>query len=118
MVNRVNSFYDAGMADTAPAAPKASTNELREALRSLTCCAGAPGSPEWLRAVAGVARMATCGTCWARPGEPCPVSNGGTHLARFRRARERGILHQLDYDAVAELTGETGIVPAERQAAP
>jgi hypothetical protein len=47
-----------------------------------------------------VALMATCGFCWARPGQAC--GEEGLHLARYVRAYRRGLLGQKDLAAICE----------------
>ena len=40
-------------------------------------------------------RRATCGHCWAFPGEPCVIGPRGTpgyHVARLSRAMRRGLI--------------------------
>ena len=49
------------------------------------------------------ARQATCGHCWASPGCPCEGTEG-YHLARFARARRRGLLTEAEFaDMLADL---------------
>lgn len=50
--------------------------------------------------IAADALKATCGECWARPGEPCDAD--GVHLARFARARRRGAVSGPDMAVVLE----------------
>jgi len=45
------------------------------------------------------ARQATCGHCWASPGHPC-MDTEGYHLARFARARRRGLLAEAEFTSV------------------
>lgn len=40
--------------------------------------------------VCASARLATCGECWAGPGQPCTPE--GDHVARFGRAVRRGLV--------------------------
>ena len=80
----------------------------------------APGTPaaHSLREVCEAARQATCGHCWAGPGDECvftsvpvsvPVTPGtpvkparGYHVARFARAMRRGLITGPDLIAVLE----------------
>ena len=41
-----------------------------------------------------------CGHCWAEPGHPCTDEHPGMHLARYARARRRGLLSDYDMGAV------------------
>lgn len=54
-----------------------------------------------LHLIAADALAATCGECWARPGQPCPVA--GMHLARFARARRRGAISAADMAVVLDV---------------
>ena len=45
------------------------------------------------------ARRATCGHCWASPEIPC-TGTEGYHLARFARARRRGLLTEAEFASV------------------
>lgn len=47
------------------------------------------------------ALLANCGDgdCWARPGAPCSCAPG-VHLARYQRARRKGLLSAADLTAV------------------
>jgi hypothetical protein len=47
------------------------------------------------------ARLVNCGHCWARPGTPCDGLDGW-HLARFARARKRGLLTAAEFASVTE----------------
>ena len=50
-----------------------------------------------LRDISAAALAATCGHCWAEPGEPCSAAlSGGTHAARFGRAARRGLITSAD----------------------
>lgn len=51
-----------------------------------------------LAGIAALARLCPCGHCWAPPGKPCGPD--GEHLARFARARRRGLLSGADVEAV------------------
>ena len=54
-----------------------------------------------LHLVAADALAATCGECWAHPGEPCDAD--GMHLSRFARARRRGAISGPDMAVVLGL---------------
>jgi hypothetical protein len=47
------------------------------------------------------ARLANCGECWQKPGTPCDGPDG-YHLARFARARKRGLLTEAEFASVTE----------------
>ena len=51
------------------------------------------------------ARLVNCGHCWARPGTPCVSGPDGYHLARFGRARRRGLLTGAELDTVLDAAG-------------
>lgn len=51
---------------------------------------------------AQAARQCSCGQCWARPGTPCQQSPEGDHLARYMRARRRGLIDAAGLRAVIE----------------
>jgi hypothetical protein len=51
--------------------------------------------------IAELVGRVNCGQCWARPGEPCDAP-GGYHLARFVRARRRGLISEPDLRAVLQ----------------
>jgi len=77
--------------------------------------AGAPhpqGRP--LAAIAADAIAAECGECWPGHGNPCDAD--GTHLARFARARRRGILSGPDMAVVLDAAGDvlqpSAVIPA------
>jgi hypothetical protein len=57
-----------------------------------------------------LARLATCGQCWAYPGEPCAVPAGAgpdaCHLARIDRAARRGVITAADMAAVLASAGQ------------
>lgn len=89
-----------------------STAALIAAVTVFTPMRDKPGTDGWLAAVAAVALNANCGTCWAAPGTPCPISTGGTHLARFARIRRAGLIGHDDLAAVTSMAGETRVVPA------
>lgn len=50
------------------------------------------------------ARLVNCGHCWGRPGAPCDGPDG-YHLARFARARRRGLLTEPEMAAVLTAAG-------------
>lgn len=52
---------------------------------------------------AEAAAQVSCPECWSRPHEPC-VNTGraGSHLARYCRARRRGLLSAADIGRVFE----------------
>jgi hypothetical protein len=55
------------------------------------------------------ARLARCGVCWAEPGEPCGDARGGldgVHLARYARARRRGLLGEAAMTAALAAAGD------------
>ncbi len=56
-----------------------------------------------LHSICDLACLANCGECWAPPHVPCLRGSRGTkgyHIARFARARRRGLLSALDLTAV------------------
>ena len=74
---------------------------------------GGPGSepamagvaPLPLDEIAAEALKVNCGAgnCWAAPGQPCACDRpGGKHLARFARARRRGLISDADMCAVLD----------------
>jgi hypothetical protein len=66
----------------------------------------APGSnpARSLAEITTQAMPATCGHCWARSGTEC-VGGEGVHLARFARARRRGLLTEADMRVVLDAAG-------------
>ena len=59
--------------------------------------------PRPLAEITADALLANCGHCWASPGQPCATeAPGGMHLARYARARRRGILTGPDMSAVLD----------------
>jgi hypothetical protein len=51
-------------------------------------------------------RLCNCGQCWAPPGRPCTVSGpAGDHLARYARARRKGLLTEAELAAVLDAAG-------------
>ena len=51
------------------------------------------------------ARLATCGECWSASQAPCLRGDHGTkgyHVAKFARARRRGLLSDSDLMAVLD----------------
>jgi hypothetical protein len=70
---------------------------------------GTATGPVSLHAVCELARLANCGCCWARPGQPCATGRDGAagyHLARFARAERRGLISTTAFDAVLAATGQ------------
>ncbi len=70
-------------------------------------------APAEVRTLAGIiedARRATCGHCWADdPSWACSFSGtgpDGLHLARFARARRRGIISEADMAVVLAAAGD------------
>ena len=58
-----------------------------------------------LHAICELARLANCGECWAPPQVPCLRGSRGTsgyHVARFARARRRGLISAADLTAVLD----------------
>jgi hypothetical protein len=78
-------------------------------------------APLGLHEICERARQATCGYCWAMPGDECaftsapvsvPVVPGtpmrpvrGYHVARFSRAFRRGLVSAAEYIAVTDAAG-------------
>ena len=54
----------------------------------------APSAPAVrpLRELCQLARMCSCGECWAGPAVPCTRNPEGDHVARFNRAMRRGLI--------------------------
>jgi hypothetical protein len=54
-----------------------------------------------LAAITTDALRATCGDgdCWAAPGQPCSITPY-VHLARYQRARRKGLISAADLTAV------------------
>jgi len=65
-------------------------NTIREARRLEELGAEAAREAASLAVITGLARMATCPECWSVPSRSCRVS--GTHVARFVRARQLGLI--------------------------
>ena len=66
-------------------------------------CTTTEPAPRPLAEICELARMCPCGQCWARPGAPCVTGASGTtgyHVARFGRARRRGLISAADFGAV------------------
>ena len=65
--------------------------------------------PRPMAEIRELARLATCGQCWAYPGEPCAVppgsGPGSYHLARYDRACRRGLISGADMAAVLTSAG-------------
>jgi len=57
-----------------------------------------------LAVIAADAMQAECGECWPGHGNPCDAE--GVHLARFARARRRGLISGEDMSAVLDAAGE------------
>ena len=60
-------------------------------------------APRSLHAICELARLVNCGECWAPPQVPCLRGSQGTkgyHVARFARARRRGLISAADLTAV------------------
>jgi hypothetical protein len=55
-----------------------------------------------LHGIAVDALRVNCGHCWSAPGQPCSCDRPGTHLARFARARRRGLISDPDMCAVLD----------------
>jgi hypothetical protein len=52
------------------------------------------------------ARVVPCGQCWAQPPTPCTLGGPpGYHLARFGRARRRGLISEQDMAVVVAAAG-------------
>src|SRR5689334_20380850 len=83
------------MTDTIPQAPVSTTGHTAGPARSLAGCPRVRPPAELEQA----ARQATCGHCWAAPGRPCKGTEG-YHLARFARARRRGLLTEAEFASV------------------
>ena len=56
-------------------------------------------TPRTLGEITADALQAECGQCWPGPGNPCDVEPG-MHLARYARARRKGLLSDYDMGAV------------------
>ena len=68
----------------------------------------APGTPcRPLAEITADALHANCGAgdCWAEPGRPCSCAPG-THLARYARARRKGLLSGADMSVVLDAAGD------------
>ena len=83
------------MTDTIPHRPRAAAGHTGGLPRPLTGCHRVRPPAELQLAV----RHATCGHCWASPGRPCEGTEGH-HLARFARARRRGLLTEAEFASV------------------
>ena len=81
--------------------------------------AWSPGPARSLAEIAADAMAANCGHCWAAPGEPCKAD--GMHLARFARARRRGLIDGPDMCVVLDAAGDVfeprTVIPASTLAA-
>ena len=62
----------------------------------------APSAPAVrpLRELCQLARMCSCGECWAGPAVPCTRNPEGDHVARFGRAARRGMISGPELVAV------------------
>jgi hypothetical protein len=73
-------------------------------------------APRTLSDITADALDANCGHCWAEPGNPCDTP-GGTHLARYARARRRGLISGPDMsvalDAADDVFEPATVVAAE-----
>lgn len=57
-----------------------------------------------LAEIAATAVVVSCGHCWAVPGDPCAADAPcAMHLARFARARRRGLISDADMCAVLDV---------------
>jgi hypothetical protein len=80
--------------------------------------------PRAMTEIRELARLATCGQCWAYPGEPCAVPGAlpGCHLARFDRACRRGLISGAELAAVltsaGALASPAAVVYDAREGAP
>lgn len=62
-------------------------------------------APRSIRDICDLARLATCGECWCPPHVPClrgELGTRGYHVARFARARRKGLISDLDLLAVLD----------------
>jgi lipoate synthase len=65
----------------------------------------AVAAPRSIHSICELARLANCGECWAPPQVPCLRGSKGTrgyHVARFARARRRGLISPEDLMAVLD----------------
>ena len=63
----------------------------------------APVTSKTMHSVCELACLVNCGECWSIPHVPCmPGRTPGFHVARFARARRRGLLSAADLTAVLE----------------
>ena len=87
----------------------------REAVMNLTT--------RTMHAICELARLANCGECWAPPHVPCLRGELGTaayHVARFARARRKGLISDLDLfaaSAEAEVFANSTVVYDEMRSA-
>lgn len=67
-----------------------------------------------LAEIAADAIQAECGECWPGHGSPCDAP--GLHLARYARARRRGLISGPDMAAVLSVAGDvftpSTVIPA------
>ena len=65
-----------------------------------------------LHDICQLARMVPCGYCWGDRGEYCGFTGttrqpvDGYHLARFARARRKGLISEADMAAVLAAAGD------------
>jgi hypothetical protein len=66
---------------------------------------GVTAQARGLHAICELARLVNCGECWAPPHVPCLRGDRGTsgyHVARFARARRRGLISGPDLTAILD----------------
>jgi hypothetical protein len=72
-----------------------------------------------LAEIAADAIQAECGECWPGHGNPCDAP--GLHLARYARARRRGLISGPDMavvlDAAPDVFEPSTVIPQPRKAA-
>ena len=62
-------------------------------------------TPRTLAEITADALRAECGECWPGPGEACNCAPG-VHLARYARARRKGLLPGPDMCVVLDAAGD------------
>jgi hypothetical protein len=65
----------------------------------------AVAAPRSIHSICELARLVNCGECWCPPEVPCLRGSKGTrgyHVARFARARRRGLISTEDLVAVLD----------------
>ena len=96
------------MHDTIPHPPERTATVAERAdhsARTERACTGQQ-RPRTLHALCEQAAvLVPCGHCWARPGAACVTGPAGYHLARFGRARRRGLLTEAELAAVLDKAG-------------